>query len=104
MRTAGYWRTFGTEMASLDAIGAGGQGGALGDLPLHVLIATGGAHTDAQRQQVEIASALRSDMHQMSSAGRTTVLPNASHVSIVTDQRHARVVADAIVEIVEGVR
>jgi pimeloyl-ACP methyl ester carboxylesterase len=106
MRTVGYWRTFGSEMVSLDAIGAmlPTGAGALGDLPVHVLIATGGATTDAQRQQIEIATALRSTMDQMSSAARTTVLPDASHVSIVTDQRHADVITDAIVEIVEGLR
>lgn len=102
MRTPGYWRTFGAEMVGLDAIGATLPTGpaVLGELPLHVLIATDGGTTDAQRQQVEAAAELRSTMEQLSTRGATTVLPDASHVSIITDQRHAQVVADAIIDMV----
>lgn len=100
MRTTRYWATFGAEMAGLDDVGATlpTGSGALGDTPLHVLIATGGATNDTQRHQVETAAELRRTMERMSTRGRTTVLPEASHVSIITDRDHARTVTDAVVE------
>ena len=106
MLAVGYWRTFGAEMAGLDDVGASlptGRG-AVGDIPLHVLIATGGATSENQQEQVGIAAELRRTMEELSSTGRTTVLPDASHVSIVTERAHAEIIADAIVEQVEAAR
>lgn len=106
LRTTRYWATFGTEMVGLDDIGATlpTGPGALGENPLHVLIATGGATNDAQRHQIETVAELRRTMEQMSSNGRTTAMPGASHVSIVTDRVHAQKVADAIIAQVADTR
>jgi pimeloyl-ACP methyl ester carboxylesterase len=101
-----YARTFGAEMLALDSIGATlptGEG-VLGDLPLHVLIARGGATNADEQAQVDAMVALRADMEEMSSDGHTITLDDASHVSIIADQRHAAIVTDTIIDLLQTVR
>jgi pimeloyl-ACP methyl ester carboxylesterase len=98
-----YARTFGAEMVALDEIGATlptGEG-VLDDIPLRVLIARGGATNADQQRQVDDMAELRSDMAGMSSDAETIILDDASHVSIVADQRHAAVVTDTIIDLLE---
>jgi pimeloyl-ACP methyl ester carboxylesterase len=101
-----YARTFGAEMAALDAIGATlptGQG-VLGDLPLRVLIGRGGATSADEQAQLDAMAALRGDMEQMSTDGHTITLDDATHVSIVADQRHAATVTDTIIDLLQAIR
>ena len=97
-----YARTFAAEMAALDSIGATlpTGPGVLGDVPLRVLIALGGATDPEQQRQVEELAELRGDMQSMSSDAGTITLDDASHVSIVTEREHARVVSDTIRDVV----
>ena len=106
MVSTGYARTFGAEMLALDPIGAGlptGEG-VLSDIPLRVLIARGGAANSDQQRQVEDLAALREGMAAMSSDGQTIALEDASHVNIVTDQEHAAVVTDTIIDLLRQLR
>ena len=100
-RSTGYWRAFRPEMVTLDQVGATlpEAPGVLGDIPVHVLIATGGAADAAQQRQLNDLAALREDLADLSTRGQTTTLPDATHVTIVTEREHAAVVADAIVDI-----
>lgn len=106
MVTVGYARTFGAEMVALDRIGARlpGEPGALGDVPLRVLIATGGASDPDEQAMVAAMADLREGLAALSTRGETIVLPDASHVTIVTEQAHAQLVTDAIVEVTNTVR
>jgi pimeloyl-ACP methyl ester carboxylesterase len=105
-RSAGYWTAFTPEMADLDVVGnqLTDSPGVFGDTPLHVLIATAGATSADQQRQFDQLAELREDLALLSTSGITTTLPDATHVSIVTERRHAAVVADATITIVEGLR
>jgi hypothetical protein len=99
MASTRYARTSGAEMLALDTIGSTlpTGDGVLGDIPLRVLIARGGAVSADQQRQVDAMAELRDQMAAMSSDGQTITLGDASHVSIVTDQQHAAVVTDTII-------
>jgi pimeloyl-ACP methyl ester carboxylesterase len=89
-----------TEYLAVDRVGEQLPGGqALGDIPLHVLIATGGATDDASRAMIDTLADLRAELATLSSRGATTVLADADHVSMVTDPQHASAVSDAILDV-----
>jgi pimeloyl-ACP methyl ester carboxylesterase len=101
-----YAHRFGVEMLALDPIGArlSSLPGALGDLPMRVLIAVGGAADDEQQRMLDALAAIREDLAGLSTRGETVVLPEAGHVSIVTDPVHAERVAAAVLDVVSEVR
>lgn len=100
-----YARTVAAEIAAVDPIGAALPTGddVLGDIPLRVLLARGGATSPDEQQQVDDMTDLRRGMAAMSTQGETTVLDDASHVTIVTDRAHAQVVTDTILDVLEQV-
>jgi pimeloyl-ACP methyl ester carboxylesterase len=95
-----------TEMLALDRIGAllPGEDGALGDVPLRVLSAAGGARDDDEAQMLTDLAELRAGMAALSTDGDSIVLADAAHVTIVTEQEHAAVVTAAILDVVDRAR
>ncbi|WP_153395602.1 alpha/beta fold hydrolase [Ornithinicoccus halotolerans] len=93
------------EMAAVDTVGATlPSGQALGDLPLHVVIAGGGATDADDRAVMDSFVELRQGLTALSSQGTSTVLDSATHVSIVTDQAHAQTVTDAVLDVLDQAR
>jgi pimeloyl-ACP methyl ester carboxylesterase len=94
------------EMLALDRIGARlpSEERALGDVPLRVLIASGGARNDDEAQMIADLAELRAGMAALSSDGDSVVLPEAAHVTIVTEREHAAVVTAAILDVVARAR
>ena len=104
-RSVAYWRSFATEMTALDQVAEAlpRRAGALGNTPLHVLIATGGGDNDDQRRMIDAMADLRADMADLSTNGRVTILPDADHVTIITDPTQAAAVSAAILDLVTDV-
>lgn len=102
MVTVGHVRTFGAEMMAVDRVGAllDSDAGTLGDRPLRVVNAAGGATSDDQQAIFDALVELREGLTDLSNMGESTVLPDASHTSIITDQVHAAVVSDAVIDVV----
>jgi hypothetical protein len=104
--STGYARKFGVEMLAPDRIGAEllGEPGALGDLPLRVVIATGGTTDTDQLRMIDDLRALREGLDELSSRGEVMILPRAGHVTSVTDPGQAEAVAATVLEVVDEVR
>lgn len=100
--TAGV-RAFLNEMLAIDGIGAQlpGRSGALGDVPLRVLIATDAADPGQQAMVTQLAEQ-RAQLPALSSRGEAVVLPEANHQAIVTDQDHAAAVSDAVLDVIRS--
>jgi pimeloyl-ACP methyl ester carboxylesterase len=98
--TPGYFRAYRAEFAALDDIGATLAAGDtdLGQLPLTVFIAAS-SPTAAAQATVDAAVELRKELEDLSTRGRTVVLDDAGHVTIVTRPEHARIVVAEILEI-----
>lgn len=92
------------ELLAVDTVGARIPGGqALGTRPLEVLLATGGAADASQQATIDAMADLRRNLTTLSAHSRTTIVPDASHVSILTDRQHAEVVSQAILRVVKAV-
>jgi pimeloyl-ACP methyl ester carboxylesterase len=101
-RTVRNVRALRAEFGAIDAVGAQlPGGGALGDLPLRVVIAAGAAN-DGEQRAVDIMAGLRQQLVELSSNAESVMLADADHVSIVTDPEQAGVVADAILDVVDA--
>jgi pimeloyl-ACP methyl ester carboxylesterase len=100
-RSSRYWTAIGSEIADLDRVGRqlDDTPGSLGNLPLHVIIATAGATTSEQQRQLQQIAALREDIATLSQASAVTTLPEANHVTVITDRDHAGVVTDSILQL-----
>lgn len=89
-----------SEMHAVDDIGAQlpSTSGALGDVPLRILIAANSANPREQQMVAELAK-LKAQMPTLSTQGEAVVLPRANHYTIVTDRDQAADVADAILDV-----
>jgi pimeloyl-ACP methyl ester carboxylesterase len=65
-------------------------GGALGSLPLVVLSVT------EQDRYAEVLTRLQAELAQLSTKSRHTTVTGATHYTLVSEQRHATIVADAV--------
>ena len=93
------------EMLALDAAAEGLRiEGALGARPLRVVVATGGATDAASAELIEAFSHLRHGLTALSSNSSSIEVAEATHVSLVTERRHAAMVADSIRDVVDDVR
>ncbi|HSJ34513.1 MAG TPA: alpha/beta hydrolase [Acidimicrobiia bacterium] len=102
LASTGTVRQFVAEMRAIDEIGAQlpTESGALGDLPLRILIATESANPGLQ-QVIAAWAELKKDMTVLSESGEAIVFDQANHQSIVTEEEHATSVAEVILDVLE---
>ncbi len=75
----------------------------LGDMPLRV-VSAGSAMSPAGAELLPTFQTLHREMVSLSSRGQYLLIPEASHLSLVTDASHARRTSAAILEVVQQVR
>lgn len=101
-RNMKWVRAAGAELSAVDRVGAQVAGDHLGDVPLRVLIA-GHAPNEAGQQQVDAMVALKQEMATtLSTNGEAVLLPDAEHVTIVTDPQHAQKISAAVMEVADA--
>jgi pimeloyl-ACP methyl ester carboxylesterase len=101
--TPDYFAAYRAEFAAMEDMGEHLAAGDtdLDDLPLIVLMA-GSPPEGASRTLIDAMNELRAELAELSTNGSARLLADAEHLTIVTDHRHAEVVADTIVGLVEG--
>jgi len=75
--------------------------GDLGARPLTVLAA---GHVADDALDAEVWGELQEDLGTLAASAEVIVVPDADHLSIVTDERHAQIVSDAIKDVVRLIR
>jgi pimeloyl-ACP methyl ester carboxylesterase len=102
--TPGYWRTNLAEALALpESDRQVRDSSTLDELPLVILAA--GRASEAQSEAYRQAwVAMQEDMINLSKSARLKIVEGADHVSLLTDQEDAMVVAEAILEVVEEAR
>ena len=100
-RSVQWVRSARREITALDRIGAQVAGQDLGDIPLRVLNAGKAPNADGQ-EQVDAILPLRQELAEtLSTRGQAVLLPEAEHITIVTEQEFAAQVADAVIEVAD---
>jgi pimeloyl-ACP methyl ester carboxylesterase len=93
------------EMLALDAAAEGlPLEGALGARPVRVVVAGGGATDAASAELIESYVDLRHGLTALSTNSSSVEVPDATHVSVLTERRHAALVTDSIRAVVDDVR
>ncbi|MCF6506615.1 alpha/beta hydrolase [Blastococcus sp. MG754426] len=95
------------EFAAFDAVADGARDRDLGDLPVRIL--SGADTSDAsgdpsQAALLERQLSLHEQLTELSSDARRTVVPGATHFTVLTDRGHAATVAATVLDLVNEVR
>lgn len=75
----------------------------LGEMPL-LVVSAGSAAAEAGAELLPAFHALHREMVSLSSRGQYRLIPEAHHISLVTDESHARKTSAAILDVVQQVR
>lgn len=75
----------------------------LGEKPL-LVVSAGSAAAEAGAELLPAFHAMHREMVSLSSRGQYRLIPEANHLSLVTDESHARLTSAAILDVVQQVR
>jgi pimeloyl-ACP methyl ester carboxylesterase len=94
------------EFEAFDVIADGARDRTLGDLPVRLLSAdTSDASGDpSQTALLERQMGLHEQLTGLSSDARRTVVPGATHLTVLTDREHAATVAATVLDLIREVR
>ena len=96
-----YWDTQRADAAAMEAsLDAGRAAGELGEMPLAVLVAL--TYPEGQGRDTE--RALQLELAALSTNSLYQEIDGAGHITLLTDKQYARLVSEAILQVIEAAR